>query len=123
MLTYDTTTKTARMTAARDQVAGGSLQILTAAGGVLVTYPLSSTGGVVSGGVWTITFDQGDSTDVRAATGNGTAAQARIQDSAGVTRISGITAGTSGTGVIIDETAIIVGRLIRVNSASVQHAA
>jgi hypothetical protein len=122
MLTYDNTTKAARMTATRDLVAGGSLQILTASGGVLVTYPLSSTGGVISNGLWTLTFDQGAATDVRAATGNGTAAQARIRNPAGVTHISGITVGTSGTGVIIDETAIAIGRLIQVSSASVQHA-
>jgi hypothetical protein len=122
--TYDSTLKSARMTATRDGLASGDLQILTSADAVLVTFPLSATGGTVSGDTWTVQFGAGTNTSTIAATGTGTAAKARFRNSGGTVRVTGVTAGASGSGagVIIDNTSIATGQDITVTAASIQHA-
>ena len=120
---YDATTKAARMTATRDTVADGDLQILTSADAVLVTFALSTAGGTVATDTWTIQFDAGSGSSTVAATGTGTAAKARLRNSGGTTRITGITVDTSGTGVIVDNTSIASGQSVTISSATIQHAA
>lgn len=56
-VTYSTGAKNARMTAVRDLCADGSLEILTSTDTVLVSLGLSTAGGTVTGGVWTLAFD------------------------------------------------------------------
>ena len=124
---YDDTVKTSRMTATRDAVAGGDVQILTAADGVLVTFPLSATGGTigeVSGAIrWTFSFGAGSTAShTAAASGEGTAAKCRIRNSGGTVRVTGLTVGTSGTGVIIDNTSIATGQNVTLSSAYINHA-
>jgi hypothetical protein len=115
---YNAAVKTARMTAARDQVAGGSLEITTSADAVLVAFPLTTAGGSVSGNVWTIAYDSAS----EAATGAGAAAKARIKDSGGTVRISGLTVGTSGADVTIDNVTIEIGQTVNAGASTITHA-
>lgn len=116
---YTTAVKTSRMTATRDDVANGSLEILDTDGTtVLVTYGLDATAGSVSGARWTLGFD---ATTV-AASASGTAATARIKDSGGTAQITGLTVGTSGADITIDNTSINSGQDCTINSAYIDHA-
>lgn len=118
-VTYATAVKTARMTATRDAMADGTLQILTSADAVLVTYGLSATGGTISGAVWTLVLD---ATTV-AASATGTAAKARIRNSGNADMVTGLTVGTSGTDIVLDNLSINSGQNVTLNSATITHAA
>jgi hypothetical protein len=116
---YATAVKTARITATRDNVAAGTLEIGTAGmGSVLATFTLSGTGGTVSGAVWTLAFNA--STVTAGATG--TAAAAQIKTSGGVANITGLTVGTSGTDIILDNASITSGQSVTLSSATITHA-
>lgn len=118
-VTYDTTIKDARMTATRDAVADGTLEIGTAAmASVLVTFGLSVSGGTISSGVWTLTFDA----STVAAANTGTAAAARIKTSGGTSRITGLTVGTSGSDINLNNTSINSGQDVTLTSATITHA-
>jgi hypothetical protein len=118
---YDVAVKTSRMTATRDYFADGTFEIQTAASGVLVTFGLSSTGGTVSGAVWTIVFDA----STVAATATGTANKAVFKRSAAngsSMHLTGLTVGTSGTDIILDNLSINSGQNITMSSATITHA-
>lgn len=116
---YDNTTKVARMTATRDQVTSGTLVIQTAANAVLATFTLTNPGGTVAGaGVWTLAF----AASTVAAGASGTAAKAEIRNSGGTARITGLTVGTSGADIIIDNTSINSGQNVTLSSATITHA-
>jgi hypothetical protein len=116
---YDNTMKAARMTATRDTVADGTLEIGTAAmGTVLVTFGLSAGGGTISNDVWTLTFDAG----TVAAGATGTAAAARIKNSGGTARITSLTVGTSGSDINLNNTSINSGQNVTLTSATITHA-
>jgi hypothetical protein len=118
-VTYDSSVKTARITATRDAVANGTLEIGTSGmGSVLVTFGLSATGGSVSGSVWTLAFDA----STVSAGAAGTAAAARIKDSGGVARITGLTVGTSGSDIVLDNASIASGQNVSLSSATITHA-
>lgn len=118
-VTYATAVKTARMTATRDDVANGTLEIGTSGmAAVLATFGLDATAGTISGAVWTLVFDAA----TVAATGTGTAAAAQIKNSAGTARITGLTVGTSGTDIILDNTSIASGQDVTLSSATITHA-
>lgn len=74
---YTSALRTTRMTATRDACAGGALQLHDAGGNVLSSHTLSSSGGTVADGIWTLAF--ADAT--AAATASGTATAARIRSS------------------------------------------
>src|SRR5262245_54025326 len=106
-VTYDNTVKAARMTATRDSVADGTLEIGTSGmASVLATFGLSATGGSVTNGAWTLAFDA----STVAASASGTAAAARIKNSAGTARVTGLTVGTSGSDINLDNTSINSGQ-------------
>jgi hypothetical protein len=118
---YAAAVKTARMTATRDQVANGVLQIGTAGMAVvLAEFGLSASGGTISGDVWTLAFD---STDV-SAVGSGAPAAARILDSQAAPRITGLTAGLTGSGadIELDASQITAGQQVTLTSATFTHA-
>jgi hypothetical protein len=118
-VTYDATVKTARITATRDAVANGTLEIGTAGmAAVLATFGLSATGGTVSGSVWTLAFDA----STVAAAAAGTAAAARIKEAGGTARITGLTVGTSGSDINLDNTNIANGQNVTLSSATITHA-
>lgn len=118
-LTYSTGAKNARMTAVRDLCADGSLEILTSADAVLASIGLSTAGGTVTGGVWTLTFD-----GAATATAAGTAAKARIKNASGTVVVSDLTvSATGGSGdVKLDNTSIASGQSVSVSSFTVTHA-
>jgi hypothetical protein len=117
-VTYDASVKTSRITATRDAVANGTLEIGTASmATVLATFGLSATGGTVSGSVWTLALDA----STVAASAGGAAAAARIKDSGGTARITGLTVGTSSADIILDNTSINSGQNVTLSSATITH--
>lgn len=88
----------------RGQLRAGSLEVGTASmAALLVTYPLTTTAGSAAAGVWTLAF----SSLSELAVATGTAAAAQIKDADGNVIVSGLTAGTSATDVIIDDTSVV----------------
>jgi len=116
-VTYDSTIKTSRITATRDAVANGTLEILTAADALLATFGLSASGGSISGSQWTLAFD---ATTV-VASGTGTAAKAQIKDSGTTARITGLTVGTSGSDINFDSVSITSGQNVELTSMTITH--
>lgn len=124
-VTYSVGAKNARMTATRDACADGTLEILTSADAVLASIGLSTAGGTVTGGVWTLTFD-GSVT----ATAAGTAAKARIKNSAGTVTVSGLGVAMpppSGQSqapdtVTLDNTSIATGQVVSLGAFTITHA-
>lgn len=121
---YDATTKTARMQAVVDkidaQATAGTLEIGNAGfAAVLATFALVKPCGTVSGSVLTFDFDP-DISDT-SADATGTAAEARIKDGLGTVIISGLTVGTSGTDVIIDNTSITAGQTVTLTTGTITH--
>jgi hypothetical protein len=121
---YDATVKTARMTATRDAVANGTLELQSASNVVLAIFGLSADGGTVSADVWTLVFDS-DTVNGLVASGSGTTAtKARIKDSGGTVRISGLTVGLPDSGADLEliNTSISNGQPVVIDSATFQHA-
>ena len=118
-VTYNTAVKTSRMTATMTYFSNGTIEILTAADGVLVTFGLGAPAGSVTGNVWTLTpLDAG----TVAATAAGTANKAQIKNSGGSAHITGLTVGTSGTDVILDNLVIANGQNVTLSTATITHA-
>jgi hypothetical protein len=117
-VTYNAAVKTARMTATRDHFANGTLEIMTAADAVLVTFGLSAGGGSIAGAVWTLTFD---ATTV-AAGAAGTAAKAQVRTAGGSAHLTGLTVGTSGSDINLTNTNIASGQDVTLTSAAITHA-
>lgn len=116
-VTYSTGAKNARMTATRDACADGTLELTTSSDAVLASIGLSTAGGTVTSGVWTLTFD-GPAT----ATAAGTVARARIKNNVGTVVVSGLTVGTSGAEVTIDNATIAAGQQVTLNTFTLTHA-
>lgn len=116
---YSTTVKSNRMTQVVNAIDGGSgngiLRIYTSGfATALVDITLAKPSASVASGV--MTFSGLPKTGT--ATGAGTAAAARLLDSAGTTVVDNLTVGTSGTDVIIDNTSIVVSQTVSLNSVS-----
>lgn len=120
-ITYSTAVKSARMQAVADAIgANGKLEIgTTAMGTVLATITLGATSGTVSNGV--LTLSGLPLSDV-SADATGTAAAARIRTSGNVDIITGLTVGTSGADVIVDNTNFAITQTVTVNAATFTHA-
>lgn len=121
---YTMPVKTARMTATRDMVANGTLELLSDGGTVLAIFGLTNDGGSVTNDVWTLGLD---STKVNgeAGAGSGTEAKkARIKNSAGAVRVTGFTVGlpTSTADIRMINPWITAGSETEISSASQQHA-
>lgn len=123
-VTYTTAAKTARMTATRDQIDGGAgagkLEIGTAGmAAVLATITLNDPSGTIAGTVLSLSgFPK-----TVAASASGTAAAARIRDSANTDVITGLTVGTSGTDIVLDSTSITSGQNVTINATpTITHA-
>lgn len=115
--TYATAVKTARMTATRDYFANGTLEILDGST-VLAAFGLDTDGGDISGAVWTLVFDASTVT----ATGSGDADGAQIKASGGDAHLTGLTVGTSGADIILDNINIASGQNVTLSSATITHA-
>lgn len=117
-VTYDASVKTARMTAVKTEVgASGKLKIRDASNNILATIRLGA-GGSVSGAVWTFISSATSGT----ASGAGTAANAIITTSGDESKITGLTVGTSGADVILDNLVIASGQTVTITSATLTHA-
>lgn len=120
---YSAATKTARMTAVLDQIdagpGNGKIEIGTAAMAlVLLTVNLNKPCGVVSGPVLTLSgFPK-----TQAAVAGGTPAAARIRDSNNNDIVTGLTAGLSGTDIILDSATLTNGQSTTIASATLTHA-
>lgn len=119
-VTYDTTMKTARMTATRDAVANGTLEILTSADALLATWGLDAAGGTISGAVWTLVLDATQITP----SATGIAAKAQIKNSGGTARVTGLTVTATGGGgdIQFGSTSFSTGIQQTLTSATVTHA-
>lgn len=122
--TYTAATKTARMTAVRDQMdlgaGAGKLEIGSAGMAVTcVTIALDDPSGTISSGILTLSgFPK-----TVAATANCTAAEARIRDSNNTDVVTGFTVGTSGTNIVLDNVTINNGQNVTINaSPTITHA-
>lgn len=116
-VTLTTAGKTAVMTGFRDHFAAGSLEILDSSDVLLVSYTLTSSGGSVASGVWTVAFSSATSAAVAA----GTASKAQIKTSGGVADLTGLTAGESGTDVILDDATITLSQNITISTLTISH--
>lgn len=120
-IVYETVVKTARMQATVDQFGpGAKLQLFTAGyAAMLAEHVMGNPSGTVSGAVLTLSgFPQ-----TVAGLSGGNAAVARIVNSSGAVRASGMTVGTAGTDIIVDNVNVAVGQDVRITSATITHAA
>lgn len=120
-VTYSAAVKTARMQAVRDAINAGAgpgkLEIGSAGmasilATVLLTDPVTVAGAV-------LTLLAAPSTD--AADNSGTAAAARVRDSDDNDVITGLTVGTSGADVILDDLTLTAAQDVTINSAAITH--
>lgn len=126
---YSTATKSARMTSVQQQVdlgAGPGKLVLYTAGKTttLATFTLADPCGTVTTGVLTFSDQNGGLPGIlnTTASGAGVAAEAEVKDSDDTVVITGLTVGTSGTDLILDNTNITVTQNITINSATITHA-
>lgn len=125
-VTYSAATKTARMNAVVTTIGtSGKLKLYTTSGGTLLaTFTLASTAGTVSGSVLTLSDANGATAGIlntTAATG-GTATYAEVTTSADVVVISGLTVGTTGTDIVLDNNVLTASQAITINSGTFTHA-
>jgi len=118
---YSTTAKQNRMTSVVTTIGtSGKLKLFTAADALLATFTLAATAGVASGA--TLTLSDANGATAGTATGAGTATKASITTSADVDVITGLTVGTSGTDLVLDNNVLAVSQAITINSATITHA-
>lgn len=116
---YETSVKTVRMTATRDEFANGILELMAADDTVLVAFGLTASGGTVSGDIWTLAFD---ASTVAAAAGAPTdATKAQVKTSGGTAGITGLTVGTSGADIVLNSVSIRSGQDVTLSIATIQH--
>jgi hypothetical protein len=119
---YTTAVKNARLNAVTSAIGTtGVLEIGTAGmATVLATITLANPAApAASGGILTFTMPQSDT----AADATGTAAAARIRTASGGTDVvTGLTVGTSGTDIVLDNLSIATGQTVTINSATITHA-
>jgi len=128
---YSTAAKNGQLQAVADLTAGltlvggsgsataGSLVVgtsaLSGATGVLATIPLPTTPFSIASGVATLLGVPLNAT----ATATGTAAKAELRNNAGTVIRDGLTVGTSGTDVIIANTAVVNGDILSVTAFTI----
>ncbi len=126
-VTYTNAVKAARMNAVVTAIgASGLVKLFTAADALLATFTLAATAGTVAGaGVLTLSDANGATPGIMSTTASaaGTAAKCSIQTSGGTDIITGLTVGTSGTDVIIDNPVLASGQAVQINTGTITHAA
>ncbi len=118
-VTYSNTVKNNRMTQVLNAIDGGAgngiLKIgTTGMATTLVSITLAKPSGSVASQALTFSGLPKSGT----GSGAGTAAAAQITDSTGTVVVDGLTVGTSGTDVIIDNTSIAIGQTVNLNAVS-----
>ena len=124
MAQYIASVRTARLQEVLDRIdagvaAGGARMKIytTGRGTLLANCEMDEPAGSVTGDVLTFTTPFGDTS----ADNSGTPAIADIEDSDGVTVVSGLTVGTSGTDVIVSSGTITGGVPFDITSATITH--
>ena len=124
MATYDNTVKAARMNATRGEFLNGTLELMSASDAVLAVFTFSATAGTVTNGVWTLAFASTSSVGTAAASTGTVATKAQFKNSVGTARLTGLTVGTTGTNIIIDNTNIAQSQVVNiVGTPTITHAA
>lgn len=123
-VTYAAAVKTARMNAVVAQIdegtGAGKLKLYKADGTSLVAvFTLTDPCGTVAGSV--LTFDA-DPDLTTTTTDAGTIALATITDSDDEVKISGLTVGTSGTDIVIDNNVVTSGQTVNLLTGTLTHA-
>lgn len=123
-INYRASLKTTRMNDVKTDIdvgaGAGYIEICSAAyASVLATITLSDPCGSVTGDVLTLTMPKSDTS----ADATGTAAVARIKESAGTVIVSNLTVGTSAMDIILTSLAITAGDTVTISSATLTHAA
>lgn len=121
-INYSTALKNTRMTAVRDAIDGGSaagkINIYTSAyGTLLVSIALADPSGTIANGA--LTFSGMPKTGT--ATGAGNAAIAKILDSDNTVIADGLTVGTNGTDIVIDNVNIAVDQTVNITAGTITH--
>lgn len=122
---YSTAAKTARMNAVVSTIGtSGKLKLFNSADALLATFNLAATAGTVSGAVLTLSDANGGADGILSTTASsaGTATKASITTSADADVITGLTVGTSGTDLVLDNNVLASGQAITINSATITHA-
>lgn len=119
---YRTTLKTTRMTAVMNDidsgVGAGFIEICSAGyAAVLATITLADPCGTVTTDTLTLTMPRSDNS----ADATGTAAVARIKESAGTTIVNNLTVGTSGANINLNALSITAGGTVTLNSGTLVH--
>lgn len=123
-INYRASLKTTRMNDVKTDIdvgaGAGYIEICSAAyASVLATITLSDPCGSVTGDVLTLTMPKSDTS----ADATGTAAVARIKESAGTVIVNNLTVGTSAMDIILTSLAITAGDTVTISSATLTHAA
>lgn len=121
-INYVVAVKNTRMTAVRDAVdagaGAGKLDIYSAAYALLlVSIALADPSGSVTNGILTLSGLPKSGTGV----GAGNAAIAKLVDSNNTVVADGLTVGTSGTDIVIDNVNVAVGQTVNLNSGTITH--
>ena len=121
-INYSTAIKNARMTTVRDAIDAGSgagkINIYNATyANILVTIELADPSGTIANGVLTLSGMPKSGAGIFA----GNAALARILDSDNTVVADGLTVGTVGTDIIIDNVNIAVGQNVNITAGSITH--
>lgn len=121
-VTYSATIKSARMAEVITAIDGGGgagkLEIgTTGMAATLATITLSGTSFTESGGVITL---QGVPLSV-AASGTGTAAEARFRDFANADCVTGLSVGTGSEDIVLNSVAISSGQDVEITSGTITH--
>lgn len=121
-VTYRTSLKTTRMNDVKTDIdsggAAGTIEIGTSGmGAVLAVLTLSYPCGSVTGDTLTFSAITSDSS----ADATGTAAEARIKNSAGTAIVTGLTVGTSGANINLNTTSIVAAGTVSLSAGSIQH--
>lgn len=121
-INYTTAIKNARMTTVLNAIDAGSgagkINIYNAAyTNILVSITLADPSGVVAAGALTLSGMPKSGTGIFA----GNAAVAKIVDSDDTVVADGLTVGTSGTDIVIDNVNIAVGQNVNITAGSITH--
>jgi len=120
---YTTAVKTDRMTASKDYFINGTLELLSAGDVVLAIFTLTATAGSVATDTWTLAFTSSTVTGEAGAGAGTDSTKAQIKNSGGTASITGLTVGTGGTDIVLDNANIASGQNVTLSSATIQHAA
>ena len=111
---YTTAIKNSRLEVVRTALQGGYVHMMTSADAPLVDVPFSTIAAPVNGVLTVIASPQAGT-----ATAAGTAARASLRDAGDADVATGLTVGTSGADINLNDTALLVGSQVTLNSGTI----